>query len=671
MENSLAAPLLDQLPQPLTQPEQPPEEEVTLPPSPAIQAFLRVYELLLNVFQHADNRTSAIAARSSRVLSEPALDVLWRVIPKPSYLFSVLGTLDGAPSYDGHSSRRFDYDRDLYPEDWERFLPYSRRVEEISCWDDCNSSERWNEPSHKAFAKISASRPPQLTLSDIFPRLRHVTWSVYSHKVLRHINLFLVPSLTLLEIKIDNVVEFKPMTAFLKQLRARSASTLKEFRLNTDFSVAIIEDDVIDTLKAMTNLERLILPRFWITERVFTTLANLSYLQYVGQRKAYWWGNIDDTESGLLPAIEALTADAFPTLQDLTYDTLNLNEAKRFLSHPFAPKHLTSLCVTSNRLEEPHRLQDFLTCLASSALQLKEVDIGLTFPITDAPGHSTDITVTTLRPLHSLPELTHFGLAAHFPVKMDDADLDIFTAGWTRLKVLWLNETPAHAVQRDVKSEMTLAALKIMAKNCPQLEELSLFIDASNIPEEPPAASTKFDADGSNNLAILQALAPGLHPDKTKSSPVFRHLRYLNLGVSHLTSPTSVANYITEMVDTEDPDASRTPPSSAPALQRPLPTDPPVGSGRGTPPFPPGPADVPPSKPRPFYFECSPRFWPAPIPVPELDHILTRRRDSWEDVGKMIPALMEQKARYAIIQRDFFKLLDRLSTLELVHGSQQ
>lgn len=611
-----------------------------------MQAFLGVYELLLEVFNHADSRTNAVAARSSKLLSEPALDVLWRVVPRASYLFSVLGTLDGVASYDGHSTRRFDYERDIHPQDWERFLPYSRRVEEISCLDDV-VSDRWNEPSHKALAKVSASRPPHLTQCDIFPRLRHLTWSVYSHKVLRNIAIFLVPTLTFLEIKIDNTVETRPMVAFLKQLQSRCASNLREFRLNTDFSATSVEEDVLELIKSMTRLERLTLPRFWITERVFSAMSQLPSLQYVGQRKAYWWGNAEDTENGLLLAIESLESGAFPALKDITYDTNSLYESKRFLSSPNTPKLLTSLCVTSSKLEAPHQLQDFLTCLSSSSPQLEELDIGLTFAITDAPGHSTDITVTTLRPLHLLLNLNHFGLATHFPLKMTDDDLETFTSGWTQLKVLWLNETPAHAVQRDVKSELSLTALRILAKNCPNLEELSIFLDASAIPEETPSTAAAGSSKvPSGDFTTLQALALGLNAGggSLGALSTFKKLRYLNLGVSHVASTTSVANYLTDCISIGDPSS---PEDSSPKL---LPT---FTSSNITP------------KPPPFFFDCSPRFWPAPIPASELDGVLTRRRENWEDVGKMIPALMEQKVRMEVMRKEMMGLINGLVALKV------
>ncbi|KAG8982930.1 hypothetical protein FRB90_006454 [Tulasnella sp. 427] len=423
------APVVDVSPAPtqtdaITQPEPEPEPEPEPQPSPARDAFLGMYELLVEVFVQADPKTTAIAARSSKTLTTPALDVLWRVIPRASFLFSLLCPLEGAASYDGHSCRRFDFARDLHPADWKRFIPYSRRVEELSGIDEI-VGDRWNEPSHKALAKVSASRPANLTLVDVFPRLRRVTWNVYSHEVLRNMSMFLVPSLTFLEIKLNNVVEYKPRT-------------------------------------------------------------------------------------------------------DITYDTLNLLESKKFLTHPHAPKQLVSLCVTSNRLEAPHQIQDFLTAISETLVNLQDLDIGLTFPFTDAPGHTTDITATTLRPLHLLPKLSHFGLAAHFPLKMDDAELDALTdCAWGRhLKVLWLNETPAYAVQREIKSDLTLKALAILARNCPNLEEL-----------------TKW--------RTLEDLMLG---KATESVPEFKRLRYLNLGVLHLSSPTIVANFIADLISTTDPD---------------------------------------------------------------------------------------------------------------------
>ncbi|KAG8848940.1 hypothetical protein FRB96_000961 [Tulasnella sp. 330] len=664
------------------------EQPIPIAPSKAISSFLSVYELLLELFSHADTKSAAVAARSSKVLTESALDVLWRVVPRASYLFSILCTLEGAASYDGHNSRRFDFERDLHPEDWDRFLPYSRRVEDISCYDESSTSDRYVEPSHKALAKFSTSRPAHLSMLQIFPRLRRLTWFVYSHKVLRNLNIFLVPSLTFLEIKIDNAVEPKAMVAFLKQLQARCGNTLKELRLNTDFALSTIETEMLDLLKSMKRLERVILPRFYTNGPMVSALAAIPTLQYVGQKKSYWWGNSDDIEAGILPSLEVLDKDAFPALRELTYDTLSLYEAKKLLSHPFASKALTTICVTSGKLEAPHSLHDFLSSLSTNARHLREIDIGLSFPVTEVPGHSTDITIATLRPLLVLTDLVHFGMAAHFPIKMTDDDLDTFTSGWKNLKTLWLNETPAYAVTVDVKSELTLKALRVMAKNCPNLEELSLFVDATTIPEDTARSPTsKRVSRGSSDLAALQVVAMRWDSDEQDGGgpPAFKTLKYLNLGVSHIGSTSSVANYVNDCILSPLPehvDDRAAPEGGASVEPTPRgfhvstaePTNPPINpiaSGRSEPPSPPATAESTPApapKARPFHFDWSPRFWPAPQNSTEMDAALSRRREMWEDVGKMIPALMEQKVKADLTRREMVSLIRGLMKANVGRG---
>jgi len=348
--------------------------------------------------------------------------------------------------------------------------------------------------------------------------------------------------------------------------------------------------------------------------------------------------------------------DAWTSLRDITYDTRGLDESRRFLSHKFAPKHLLALCVTSSGLEEPRHLKAFLSCLAIHNPQLRELDIGLTFPITDAPGHSTDITATTLRPLHMLPDLTHFGLATHFPLKLTDADLEDFTSGLDRLKVLWLNETPAQAVQSDVKSDLTLASLRIIARNCPKMEELSLFVDASTVPDDIlPASSATCTTNGLMDLSALQAQ---LTSEQVRGPPTLKNLRYLNLGVSHVGAPSTVANYVTECLESWDtPDGSESSassslssPSSTSSLSRqPLPT---LRITR-------------PPKPKPFYFDWTPRFWPAPPVASEMEAALVRRREGWEHVGKIIPALMEQKVRMEVMRREMMGLINGLVAMKV------
>jgi len=251
--------------------------------------------------------------------------------------------------------------------------------------------------------------------------------------------------------------------------------------------------------------------------------------------------------------------------------------------------------------------------------------------------------------------------------------LNAFTSGWKHLKVLWLNETPAHAVQRDVKSEMTLSALRVMAKNCPDLEELSLFVDASIIPEDGLTPADMTASANSKDLLVLQTLAMGLKSATEQPAPTFKKLRYLNLGVSHLASNSHVANYIADCLDTWESDilsetAHVTAPSlstapatssSTPEETRPTSSDASAATSTSTI-ISPSHSTTSRPKPKPFYFDCSPRFWPAPPVAAELEQTLARRRDNWEDVGKIIPALMEQKVRMQIMRRDMMGLINGL-----------
>jgi hypothetical protein len=109
------------------------------------------------------------------------------------------------------------------------------------------------------------------------------------------------------------------------------------------------------------------------------------------------------------------------------------------------------------------------------------------------------VTLSTLAPLFLFPNLTNIEIMLDASVELKDKDLENIAEAWPKLRVLCLFErtTTRHP-------ELTLSGLLPLLAMCPELQELTLRMDASKI----PSCAQLGDIRGRNLLSLDVCTSP-------------------------------------------------------------------------------------------------------------------------------------------------------------------
>ncbi|KDQ55222.1 hypothetical protein JAAARDRAFT_344817 [Jaapia argillacea MUCL 33604] len=143
--------------------------------------MLSVLELLENTVKHSDDfPILAASARVCKDWSELALNVLWRHITNLYDLFSLL-----APIRKEAQETRYEFVRELSPEDWVNFDRYASRVRalfyvEYLPREGQSESFVLKQLSKTVFDTVAAKCPHP---NAILPRLQSIGWNTSVHEI--------------------------------------------------------------------------------------------------------------------------------------------------------------------------------------------------------------------------------------------------------------------------------------------------------------------------------------------------------------------------------------------------------------------------------------------------------------------------------------------------------
>lgn len=230
-----------------------------------------------------------------------------------------------------------------------------------------------------------------------------------------------------------------------------------------------------------------------MTSNIFDALAKLSELRSISRCDGYF-----EPFRRTSPFQPNLAEGAFPELRELFLD-LALEDATKLLTRNFAPIYLTRLLLASSSDSETP--EAFSWCLRTLAVYCKSL-VSLEFDLPFArPGDVMDTSISHrhLKILQNLPNLTDFKLSHPHPLLLTNEELDDVVSSWSSLKSLRLNSNPTSSF----RSGLTLTCLFSLARHCPNLMELELYIDAT-IPVPIPATF--------QTLTDLKELNVGISP---------------------------------------------------------------------------------------------------------------------------------------------------------------
>ncbi|KAL5513864.1 hypothetical protein ACEPAG_2625 [Sanghuangporus baumii] len=428
-----------------------------------MDCVLQIPELLRLIFAHLSSSYQLRCALVCKGWSEIALDVLWCKLDDPLPLFRLLAPWN-------RSSLILEYERPIRADDWRVFDRYASRVRTLQL--DYLSSWRVHD---EVYSEVAQKRPHLILL----PNLKSLKIIPESRWNLVHSLLFFGHNVRELEFRwVPNLTALTPeyISDFFGECAARMPK-LRKFALY-GFQVGYIarlQTDVVKLLPAMMDLETFSCSLYFATSATFVALSQLLSLRAI---------TFDyPSKCGIGKAVDIIDFrptfmnDSFPALVDLSFSA-TFEDAARFLEMDFAPE-LKKLFIHSPTLESASQLRLLLSRLLESRNGLVQLCLSSVSSVSgDSSRDEGDweidrVTYETLVPLIGFPTLVDFQISYHRPFQLNDAELGMLVENWHDLRVFHFGSDPF----LQEKPVLTLAILPTIAKCCPKLQELSLYVD--------------------------------------------------------------------------------------------------------------------------------------------------------------------------------------------------
>lgn len=128
-----------------------------------------------------------------------------------------------------------------------------------------------------------------------------------------------------------------------------------------------------------------------------------------------------------------------------------------------------------------------------------------------------------------------FSLSTGRPLLIDDDDMQILACSWPELKLLKLSPDPGN-LELDRPKCLTLRSLVHLARHCPSLEILGLYLDATS----PSIPDTIHDITGMDTVPSPVPLPVPVNP--------FRKLHRLEVGFSPISSHARAAYILAQLL---------------------------------------------------------------------------------------------------------------------------
>ncbi|CAL1702959.1 unnamed protein product [Somion occarium] len=475
---------------------------------------LDIPEIIEQILQYLDVKNNIRNAAVCKRWRDIALNLAWRHVSDIVLLFHALAPLVRVEPGDGNAYQTFNFARPLRASDWEHFRKFAFRVRSLTYGSHFGPIRR--DLSVLAFDEVARNRPPFNVLPAILPHLQELEWLPHQFGRLEYSLMFMHDKMTKFTVELFKEDPY-PIQSLFDEIRLRMPDLL-HLDLRFVFSMRDIEDDAVALFGALTKLKKIILPVFTITSGVMEALSKLPNLGTVQFEYVDWQGKGDCND--VLPFAPRLEDGAFPSLWDLSLST-TIRDIATFTTADFAPTNITHLYIHVLDTASPSELNQFLIAISENCQLLTDLYITMTkypaYTPEDIAPSGSGPTWETLKPLLSCPNLVHFQLVWDQPVKMTQENMEELAVKWPSLEVLYLNCEPLFPIE---DSTLTLRALLPLARHCPKLRELGLYVSTDG-----HDLSTK---DGSTVMP-------------------FKNLKVLNFGLSRISDPNPAALFLSEI----------------------------------------------------------------------------------------------------------------------------
>ncbi|TDL16796.1 hypothetical protein BD410DRAFT_755085 [Rickenella mellea] len=416
---------------------------------------LTIPELLEIIFSSTEELANARSVLVCKTWSVIALDTLWRDVRGLPRLFSLLAPVKRSSSF-------YEFKRPIQQSDWTKFHKAARRVRYLTVTSGALGGKVFRADRLREVLATCQTSP-------ILPNLIELTVDTGTVDEFSFSIILLHQSLRRLALKIPDQVP--PKTVFSK-ISVRSPR-LCYMDLQISTPVSEVEAELTDMLSKLTNLKTVVMPRFTITSSIMTTLSRLPALRTIQSRRFTDLGS-EDPSIDVQPFSPALSEGAFPSLKSLACDSPLCNITSFFVTK-FAPGNLTSLHVQTPSFDTRRFFFVCLTALSHTCKQLTNLGLHLTvagrWPSLDEKFES--ISLEDVYPVLNFPYLVSFKLSHYRPLDVSDNDIDRLAKNWPTLESLDLNCEPVLVTQPNI----TFASFASLARHCPNLAHLALYLD--------------------------------------------------------------------------------------------------------------------------------------------------------------------------------------------------
>ncbi|KJA28738.1 hypothetical protein HYPSUDRAFT_128584 [Hypholoma sublateritium FD-334 SS-4] len=418
------------------------------------------------IFGFLDPQANVVNAQVCKQWLDIAMDVLWKDVSSLYRLVRLLSPLKSV------GDKNYEFESLPDANAWKRFEKYARRVRRLKY--HAASERRLNQT---VFDDIARTR----RRLEIFPNLRILDWNA----PLGMCSLFMHNGVKKFVVHLPA----QPLQHFFQDIVDRMPN-LSTLNICSVVPVRDIEEDLAHFLRQLPKLEKVTFPRFYLTTRIAEAMSHSDCLssldfQYNDDQGV---GDFQDIAS-FRPAF---TEGAFPALYDLSL-TASFDDTARFIKAPFSPTNLTQFYVDSGPVSEPvdsvHRLISAVSqhCQLVEEVYLVSARRPCRMDPTTEDDSGSNITLEMFKPLFKIPKLTCFEFSHQYPLLLTQQDITVFASSCPAIETLLLNAEPIYLTQ----STLTLEALVPLARHCPQLKHLALFMDATQVPELTPMTPFK------------------------------------------------------------------------------------------------------------------------------------------------------------------------------------
>lgn len=361
---------------------------------------------------------------------------------------------------------------------WERFFKYARRVRHLH-----HSQLHWRQLDKRAFLEIAETRPQN---QDILPNIHTFMWEDDPQFSV----MFMHGRITHYTMSLPDHLEPLPVVTTLFPKIIQYMPNLASLHIQTEETISTIETQMLQLLTALPKLKNITLPHFHFTTKIAMCLSrhtDLSRIDFEDWERCTR-GNPKDTRV----FDPSLNEGAFPALKELSF-MASFQDAQRFLQMLMTPSQLKTLRIQSQELETQEDFQRVIAWVADKCPGIQVLSLGSLF----LPNHSIAsnhtaaterISIHTIKPLFRNNVLTSLTLDHQYPLNLNHVDLEEISMAWPMIDTLVLNPTPGHFA----KSDLTVNALAPFARNCENLCELGLFIDATDQENLRSSERTRF-----------------------------------------------------------------------------------------------------------------------------------------------------------------------------------